>query len=295
MPLDFQPLSLTQQDNYRQLLQETPQKASDYSFINLWTWQEEYGLEWAFEHGLVWIRQTKPSSVLWAPVGPWHEINWRNFFQQNDLERYRFTRVPQDLLDIWQQQDPQKISFQEAPEQWDYLYSVAELINLSGNRFHKKKNLLKQFTRKYSFNYLPLSSEETERALTLQTEWCLWRDCEDSTTLQAENKAILRAFQDWNSLKNVLGGGLEIEGNMVAFTIAEPLDTENIVIHFEKACPQYKGSYQAINQLFLKNSAAAYTYVNREQDLGDPGLRKAKKSYNPYGYLQKYIVDILNL
>jgi hypothetical protein len=140
-----------------------------------------------------------------------------------------------------------------------------------------------------------LSSEETERALTLQTEWCLWRDCEDSTTLQAENKAILRAFQDWNSLKNVLGGGLEIEGNMVAFTIAEPLDTENIVIHFEKACPQYKGSYQAINQLFLKNSAAAYTYVNREQDLGDPGLRKAKKSYNPCGYLQKYIVDILNL
>lgn len=290
MSFDFQPLTLTKQNTYRQLLHKTPQKASDYSFVNLWAWQQEYGLQWAFEYGLAWIRQTRPYSAYWAPVGPWQDINWQQIFLQNQFEDQPFIRVPQYLVQLWQNQLAGKIDFQKTPDQWDYIYSVQELINLSGNRFHKKKNLLKQFCKKYSFNYLPLNNEQIEKALALQTEWCLWRDCEESSTLQAENKAILKAFHDFSLLQDIQGAGLEIEGKMVAFTIAEPLDETSIVIHFEKACPHYKGIYQAINQLFLKNSAGLYTYVNREQDLGDPGLRKAKKSYNPCQYLQKFLV-----
>ena len=80
---------------------------------------------------------------------------------------------------------------------------------------------------------------------------------------------------------------------MVAYSIAEPLDQQTLVIHFEKGCPQHKGVYQAVNQMFLANSGASYRFVNREQDLGDPGLRKAKESYNPVSYLKKFsgVVD----
>jgi hypothetical protein len=81
-----------------------------------------------------------------------------------------------------------------------------------------------------------------------------------------------------------------VEDIIVAYTIAEPLDEETVVIHFEKGCPAHKGIYQAINQMFLESLEGRFRLVNREQDLGDPGLRKAKLSYHPVAYNKKFYV-----
>ena len=290
MPLTFRPLSLQNLNNYATLLHQTPQKASDYSFANLWAWQEEYDLQWAWSatHNLVWIRQNRPEPVYWAPVGPWQEIDWtRAVAELPDVETVPFIRVPAQLGELWQTALPGRVTLAEEEDHWDYIYAVQDLIALRGNKFHKKKNLLKQFHKKYDFRYVPLTSERCEQALTLQAEWCMWRDCEASTTLESENQAIVKVLTDWDRLPGLMGAGLQADGHMIAFTVAEPLDEETVVIHFEKACPTYKGVYQAINQMFLENDASDFTYVNREQDLGDEGLRKAKKSYNPCGYLKK--------
>ena len=288
MPLTFQPLSLERQTEYRQRLATCPQISSDYSFVNLWAWRNIYGLEWAWTDSLVWIRQNEPEVRYWAPIGPWQDEDWPKALAQVQPGSLSCLRVPEELARILSEQTPGQVDLRPDPDHFDYIYDVQELIELRGNRFHKKKNLLKQFMRKYDFSYIPLSTEAVELALTLQTEWCLWRDCEDSQTLEAENWAILNTFEDWSKLEGVMGGGLLVEGNMVAYTIAEPLNAETLVIHFEKGCPNHKGVYQAINQMFLANSASQFTYVNREQDLGDPGLRKAKESYNPFDYLKKY-------
>lgn len=289
MPLTFQPLSLKNQGAYKQLLAACPEKASDYSFINLWSWQEEYGLEWAWEEGLAWIRQTRPDIRYWAPVGDWKNIDWERVTRHLDAPT-TFTRVPQSLTRIWEQRLASKMATHDARNHWDYLYSVQELVELKGNRFHKKKNLCNQFLRKYDFKYVELDRDQIEKALALQTEWCLWRDCQDSDVLLAENKAIVRAFHDWEQLDGIFGAGLMIDDGMIAYTVAEPLDATTVVIHFEKACPSVKGAYQAINQMFLQNTAAGYATVNREQDMGEEGLRKAKESYNPTGYLKKHRV-----
>jgi len=287
MHLSFQPLSLDDQTRYNRLLDACPQKASDYSFVNLWAWRNIYGLEWAWDENLVWIRQNSPEPAYWAPVGPWAEVDWKTRLRDRLTETTSFIRIPEDLFTLWREACHSGLELESNPDHWDYVYSVTELIELRGNRFHKKKNLRNQFERKYEYSYIPLTTREIELALTLQAEWCLWRDCEDSTTLEAENQAIINTLQDWSSLERVMGGGIEVDGNMVAYTVAEPLDDQTVVIHFEKGCPQHKGVYQAINQLFLARSAAQFEYVNREQDLGDPGLRKAKESYNPIGYLKK--------
>jgi hypothetical protein len=287
MSLTFHPLSLERQTEYKHRLKKTPQISSDYSFVNIWSWRDIYDLEWAWTESLVFIRQKSPQVQYWAPVGPWQDHDWAA--ELGDLPSgLCLTRIPSQLSEILTRQLPQRAHLHPAPEHFDYLYDVQELIELRGNRFHKKKNLLNQFKRSYNFTYIPLTLEAVEKALTLQTEWCLWRDCEDSTTLEAENRAILTAFEDWNKLEDVFGGGLLVDGNMIAYTVAEPLDAQTVVIHFEKGCPNHKGAYQAINQMFLANSASRFTYVNREQDLGDPGLRKAKESYNPIAYVEKY-------
>jgi hypothetical protein len=106
--------------------------------------------------------------------------------------------------------------------------------------------------------------------------------------LSAENRVIEKVLKNWSSLKGLTGGALLINDDIVAYTVAEMLDSGSLVIHFEKGNPDYKGVYQAINQMFLEHFGNPDILVNREQDLGDEGLRKAKLSYNPVDFLRKF-------
>ncbi|MGD9333090.1 MAG: phosphatidylglycerol lysyltransferase domain-containing protein, partial [Desulfobacterales bacterium] len=101
-----------------------------------------------------------------------------------------------------------------------------------------------------------------------------------------------RVFVYWDSFPELLGGAIVVDDMIVAYTIAEPLDGDTVVIHFEKGCPAHKGIYQAINQMFLESLEGRFRYVNREQDLGDEGLRKAKMSYHPVKFNQKYRIAL---
>jgi hypothetical protein len=194
------------------------------------------------------------------------------------------------LADMWRDRLPQQLTIEDERGNWDYLYSVRDLIELQGNRYHKKKNLVNQFSRNYTFTYLPFGADLVEQAMAMQTDWCTWRDCESSDILTSENRAIFRILKEWRKLAGLFGGALMVDGSMVAYTLAEALTCDTVLIHFEKGDTQYKGIYQAINQQFLANSAGDYTLVNREQDLNDEGLRKAKLSYHPIAYLEKYRV-----
>ena len=292
MNLNFEPISLDRQKEYLALLAKCPQVASDYSFLNLWAWAEDYGLRWAWEENLVWLKQTRPEELCWAPVGPWNLIDWQNRHAHHADGHTVFIRVPQKLVEIWRTAAGDEAKVSEERGHWDYLYAVSDLIELRGNRYHKKKNLLNQFKKKYEFTYLPLEPGLIEQALGMQEDWCTWRDCESSEVLSAENKAIARILNDWQQFNGVQGGAILLNGAMAAYTVAEKLTSDSIVIHFEKGDTQYKGVYQAINQMFLENSATQIALVNREQDLNDEGLRKAKLSYHPVNFINKCRVTL---
>lgn len=292
MNLNFEPISLEKQSDYLKLLEQCSEVASDYSFLNIWAWAEDYGLRWAWEEDLVWIKQTRPEVLYWAPVGPWNLIDWRNRFDSQANRRMDFIRVPQKLVEFWSEAMGDEATVEEERGHWDYLYTVADLIELRGNRYHKKKNLLNQFVNKYDYTYLPFGPELVEQAMGMQEDWCTWRDCESSEVLSAENKAIARILRDWQHLKGIRGGAVLVDGAMVAYTVGEGLTEDSIVIHFEKGDTQYKGVYQAINQMFLAHSAPQFSVVNREQDLNDQGLRKSKLSYHPVAFISKFRVTL---
>ena len=292
MSLRFEPISLERQEDYLKALSRCPQLTSDYSFLNLWAWAEEYGLHWAWDGDLIWIRQSVPDELLWAPVGGWDAIDWQGRFRVNQSTRSVFTRVPEMLSNLWREKMPPETHIEEERGNWDYLYNVTDLVELKGNRYHKKKNLLNQFSRKYDFTYQPFGAEMVDQAMAMQTDWCTWRDCESSDILSSENRAIFKTLKEWRPLAGLFGGALMVDGSMVAYTVAEALTRDTLLIHFEKGDTAYKGIYQAINQKFLANSASHYTFVNREQDLNDEGLRKAKLSYHPVDYLRKYRITL---
>jgi hypothetical protein len=286
----FENIDIEKEALYRTRMMECSEKASDYSFMNLWGWAEEYGLTWAWEDDLVWIRQERPEPLFWAPVGDWERVQWGTRLTRAGQT---FTRVPGKLAEIWEQQLGDRIKVVEERDNWDYIYSVEELVLLKGNRFHKKKNLLNQFLKKNEFSYEPFGPGMFESAAAMQEDWCSWKDCESSDILAAENRAIMKVLGEWDRFENVLGGAIFVDRIIVAYTVGEILTNDTVLIHFEKGCPAYKGVYQAINQMFLADLPDSFTWVNREQDLGEEGLRKAKLSYHPTHFLKKYRVTLL--
>jgi len=287
----FEPLSLEKQDRYLELLGMSGTAASDYSFINLWGWAEEYGLQWSFDKNLVWIRQTLPARIFWAPVGSLDGVDWKQALSSLGTHEATFTRVPKELAEVWERQLAGRMEALEDRGNWDYLYNAQELVALSGNRFHKKKNLVNQFRKKYLSRYVDLTPDLIGKTRDMQEKWCEWRDCESSLTLSAENRVIDRVLGAWESLRNIIGGAIMVDERLVAFCIAESFSRDTLIIHFEKGFTEFLGSYQAINQMFL-TAHREFTLVNREQDMDEEGLRQAKLSYNPVDFVRKYRVVI---
>jgi uncharacterized protein len=290
--LNFEPIVLEKQAAYLDKLVQCDQIASDYSFINLWGWGPEYGLQWAWQDDLVWLKQESPQPALWAPVGDWRSVTWPDLLEKARATADRMIRIPEALSKVMRDSAGGETAFEDSRDHWDYLYAIEDLVALKGNRFHKKKNLLNQFTNTYAFTYLDLGSTMVEQALGMQEDWCTWRDCESSDTLAAENNAIARVLYDWKAFQGIAGGALIVDEIIVAYTIAETMPDGTLLIHFEKACPDHKGSYQAINQQFLAHAPKGPTIVNREQDLGDEGLRKAKLSYHPVDFIRKFALTL---
>jgi hypothetical protein len=290
MRLEFEPIQLEKQNDFINQLALCPRVTSDYSFVNLWGWAEVYGLCWCWRDDLVWIKQTKPREKYWAPIGPWEKIDWQAVLAESLPPGAPFTRIPEPLLKIWQKAKGDSLKMEEARGHWDYVYDVSALAALKGNKYHKKKNLLNQFKKKYEYTYMPFEPEIIDCAKEMQADWCAWRECEFSEALIDENRAIEKVLNAWNQLTHLLGGAIIVEGTMVAYTVGEQLTKDMLVIHFEKGDPRLKGVYQAINQMFLESLHDTYPLVNREQDLGDDGLRKSKLSYNPVTFLKKYRV-----
>jgi len=291
MSLHFEPIQIERQSEYFQFLDLCSEQASDYSFLNLWGWADVYGLEWAWTPELIWIRQSRPVERYWAPVGDWKGMDWVKTLQLHFSGAVSFARVPEALLQIWQQTPDLHCEAQPSREHWDYLYSVRELVELKGNKFHKKKNLLNQFSKRYDCQYLPLSADNIHQTVQMQENWCTWKDCASQAALNSENQAISKVLNNWGKFPRLMGGAIMVERDMAGYTIAEKLSADTLVIHFEKGNHDFKGIYQAINQMFLEKAGQGFAMVNREQDLGSEGLRKAKLSYNPVGFLKKFDVD----
>jgi uncharacterized protein len=292
MPHSFEPINFDLQENYLKRLDSCPVKTSDYSFINLWGWAQEYGLLWAWEERLVWIKQTKPQTFYWPPVGNWADIDWKDSLLNLQKEKIQFVRVPELLSQVWKQQLGDLVTFENDRDQWDYLYNAQDLIELKGNRFHKKKNLLNQFLKKFDYEYISFGKEMIDHVLAMQSDWCEWKDCEIHDALAAENRVIEKVMKFWNKFEQISGGAIFMDKKIVAYTLAETLGEDTLLIHFEKGNPSYQGSYQAINQMFVsqafKNAPHKIKLVNRMQDLGDEGLRKAKLSYQPIDFNRKF-------
>lgn len=175
---------------------------------------------------------------------------------------------------------PNTFDFIYRKDRSDYIYSTPELIELKGKKYHKKKTHLNRFIERYAFTYESLSDENLHELITTYQTWFGKISDTASDGLRNEYVGIIESLKQFPKL-DFKGGILRVEGKIIAFSFGEPLNANTAVIHIEKADIEYQGAYQAINREFLAHEWSAFPLVNREEDLGIEGLRKAKQSYQP--------------
>jgi hypothetical protein len=195
-----------------------------------------------------------------------------------------FRGVPQDMLPLF---PPNQ--FQSIPDRrfWDYIYRTKDLIELPGRKYQQKRNHINRFRQYYPFAYHSLTPVHFPACRRLFEAWAAEKDA--GPELEAERLALNEGLANYTRLQ-LKGGVLEVGGEIQAFAIGSRLNKDTVLVHFEKANPAFSGIYSVINQQFIAHEWADTRLINREDDMGLPGLRQAKERYHPLRMIEKYTV-----
>ena len=289
---DFKPIELFDKDTFDRCLRLYPPQTSELTFTNLFVWRHCYHPIWARSDDclLIVLQPEDRQPFGLPPIGAGDKAEALDRLCRVLAEMtpdVQVCRVGEDFVENHLDRDRYRARLDE--DSSDYVYLSRDLIELSGNKLHRKKNHLNRFLKNYEFQYLPLDAALVQEFLDMQESWCQMRECVENPALLSEDYAIREALKGFGQL-DYQGGAIVMDNRVEAFSLGEPLNRETAVIHFEKANPDIPGLYAAINNLFCKHAWSEMKYINREQDLGIPGLRKAKQSYNPHHMSNKYIL-----
>lgn len=172
----------------------------------------------------------------------------------------------------------------------DYVYESEKLATLSGKKLHGKRNHINKFKLEHEdWSYETLTEENLEECFEMALKWRNDNGCEEDEEKNAEMCVTMNSLRLFKELE-LTGGILKVDGEIAAFTIGEPICDDTFVVHIEKAFADIQGAYPMINQQFVSHECQNYQYINREEDTGAEGLRKAKLSYRPVFLVEKGVV-----
>jgi hypothetical protein len=194
----------------------------------------------------------------------------------------RLSRIPQSFA------QRHCAGFHCAPDEndFDYVYLASDLIELKGKKYDGKRNRIRKFEKAQASEYVRLGAADLPACRALFEEWLADKG-ENGGEIDAQKDAIQEALLHFKEL-GLTGGAIVAEGRIAAFSIGERLNADTAVVHIEIVSPRYEGLAQLMNREFVRHEWSDCRYINREQDLGVPGLRKAKLSYHPHHMVEKY-------
>lgn len=293
--MDFKPIEIQDKAVFDRFLRRDPPRISELTFTNLFMWRHRHHPSW-LQWGdclLIVFRPKEAAPFGLPPVGSGDKQKALDFLCRR-LEALtpeaRVCRADNTFVEKYV--DPGQYRVDLDRDNSDYVYLTQDLINLTGRKYHRKKNHLNRFIKNNSFEYRRLDKDLVTSCLEMQESWCQMRECVEQPDLLSEDFAVHEALTRFEEL-DYQGGAIVINSRVEAYALGEPLNGETAVIHIEKANPDISGLYAAINQRFCSDVWADTTYINREQDLGSEGLRRAKESYYPHHMVEKYTLTLL--
>ena len=289
------------------VLSHTLQSATrncDFNFMNLVSWSFLYGTQIAVHRGLLVVRFRFDGRTAYLPPlcpGPYrHGEHCENYavvlhdlFADTESQGhpFRMMGVTAEMLERLHTLLPGRFEATADPAFADYIYDRESLATLAGKKLQPKRNHVNRFERTYpNYEFRPLTPEWIDECWRLESTWAAAHgEMNARLDADAEQHSMRRVFKHWDLLQP-LGGVLLVDGRVVAFTFGGPINHDTFDVCVEKADLNYEGAYAMVNREFVRSLPPQYTLINREEDLGLEGLRRAKQSYNPRILLDKYTV-----
>lgn len=287
----FEKINYTDLDIIKKYIKRQPFRCCDFSVFGIFLWADYYNYAFCIYEDTFFLKGMSQDNICVYAVpfgslptgaaidiikGYCEEIGCKprfNFVPETALEHFKGAKIKQ--LDGWS----------------DYVYLAEDIKTLKGHRFNKKRNRLNKFIRGCeSCRFEPITRENIEQAKEFFKVY-LSEYTKDDEHFAAEIILIHKALDMFYELDQT-GGLLYVNDKAVAMTIGEVIG-DTLIIHVEKALRQYEGAYEAINYSYAnENATDKIKYINREEDMGDEGLRQAKMAYNPTMMIHKYEVII---
>ncbi len=291
---DFAMFGLEHKVSFETALKAFQPRISEYTFSEIFAWRGTRGTMISTINDNIILKFHKENDVfLSEPIGntriPESIKQALEWMKNNNVNATVFGATPEIIETFGEKKEWFNIEDDRAD--YDYVYEAKELAELAGRKYDGKRNHLKQFNKNYAYEFVDMNEQNVAECIKFQDKWCFLKPCEEGTLLHEENLAVMEMLTNFGKL-SAIGGVLKIDGQVEGFTIAGELNSNTVVVYVEKANHDFKGIYQALNNLFVKKSLIKYTYINREQDVGDEGLRKAKLSYRPVFLVEKKLIRL---
>lgn len=292
--ITFKNITLQDKDVITAYIMNSCRRNCDLSFSNLCSWRFLYDTQYAVVDNFLVFRFWASGELAYMmPVG---HGNLSSVIKEL-IEDARCEGMPFCMLGVCpcmrqelEELLPRSFTFTADRDYADYIYLRSDLSTLRGKKFQSKRNHINKFRNSYpNHQYTPITPDRIEECLELEAEWCKVNRCDQQEGTGNERRALIYALNHFEEL-GLTGGILHVNGKIAAFTFGMPINKETFGVHVEKADTSIDGAYAMINFEFANRIPEQYIYINREEDLGIEGLRKAKLSYQPDTILEKYMV-----
>ena len=275
-------------------------EACEYCFNTLYMWQHLYKTGYYIGDGFaVIVAEYEGNTFSILPLAKKEDmprvIKFVIDYFEKEQKKIYFRGITKEVVDYLKENYPDKFDYTEERDLFDYVYDGDSMRELKGRKNVKKRNHINYFLKEYEgrFEYRLLDENDFDACLKLVEEWTSNKEENGQVDEEMEEEliGIKKLFNSFPVIKDKLKiAGIFIDGKLEAFTMGEYLNPNMALIHIEKANPSIRGLYPYINQQFLVNEFSDVEFVNREEDLGIEGLRKAKLSYHPVKFVEKYTV-----
>lgn len=278
------------------LLRQSGYASCEYAFVTIFMWAHIYHTKIArFEDWVIARSEGRHSYHYLFPAGRGDEraaLEAIRADAEADGKRLVFFSVSPEAKARMEAYFPGEYTFTANRADYDYLYRAGDLANLAGKKFQKKRNHVSRFLKENpDWQFLPITDEAMPAIRQFNNEWCQLYDNRDDAGIAAEHRAIERVFRHYDEL-GLKGGYITAGGRIVAFSFGSAINDKVFDTHVEKALYDVNGAYNIINREMARAFCTGYEYINREDDVGEEGLRTAKLSYNPERLEEKWIATL---
>ena len=289
--MEFKPVRAEDKQLIDSYLRQTESRSCDLAFASIYLWRKDYQMEFAVCDDMIIFKSNEERVSFSFPIGaadprkPMEQL--KEYCKENQIPMILHS-VTRDIEEYLNQNYPGEFEVEFDRDLSDYIYETQALAELRGRKYHGKKNHVNKFKKSYDWSYEEVTDENLGECLEMLRNWkrdnCSPEDLEKHAEICVAEHALTE-----REILGLKAGLIRADGRVVAFSVGEKIASDTFCVHIEKAYADVPGAYSIINQEFLIHEAEGCKYVNREDDVGDEGLRKAKLSYHPAFLLEKGI------